>query len=354
MTATTSSNGERAFVQPRDPGQHRVAHRRRDGVIGRREHLGDVERVAGRPAIQLPWSTPADPASAATASAESAGQRHPVCSVTGQLAEHDPQRMRAVELVVAVGREHQRRDRLDATGEQAHDVQRGLVGPVQVLEHHDARSPLGQLRGQRGDELGGRGALRDDGAELAAASSAMSANGPSGRGVYSASHAPQSDRIARRSSQNARTSVVLPIPASPPMSTSRPRPCSRTVPRCSARVASCAERSSSPSTPVVVVCSRSPSHSAHRRKPWGYPYCVPDTPRVYSARMSSDTPRVYRPAAKLAGFTRSSRSSSPAPRSPAAASTSIPGRESAARPAMDEMVARRRRPVRGLAVSDHG
>ena len=160
--------GERAFVQARDPGQHRVAHRGRNGVIGGREHLGDVERVAGRPAIQLAVVDARRSRERGDRVRGERSQRHPLRGVTGELAEHDPQRVSAVELVVAVGRQHQRRDRLDAASEQAHDVQRGLVGPVQVLQHHDARRPAAQLRRQRRDEHGGRGALRDDRAELAA------------------------------------------------------------------------------------------------------------------------------------------------------------------------------------------
>ena len=53
----------------------------------------------------------------------------------------------------------------------------------------------------------------------------MSTRGPSGRGVPSASHAPHSTRAPEsRVSQNRRTSVLLPMPASPETSTSLPPP----------------------------------------------------------------------------------------------------------------------------------
>ena len=53
---------------------------------------------------------------------------------------------------------------------------------------------------------------------------AISANGPSGRGVHNPSHAPTSTCAPAASEQNAFTSALLPTPASPDTSTSRPRP----------------------------------------------------------------------------------------------------------------------------------
>jgi hypothetical protein len=75
--------------------------------------------------------------------------------------------MGAIDLVVAIGRQHERGKRLDAAAEQAKDVQRGLVGPVQVLEHHDVRRPAPQGAPQRCGHRARRGALRDDGGQLA-------------------------------------------------------------------------------------------------------------------------------------------------------------------------------------------
>src|SRR5690349_9836329 len=52
----------------------------------------------------------------------------------------------------------------------------------------------------------------------------MSNSGPSGRGVSSPSHAPQSQRAPSSCAWNASTSAVLPIPDSPDTSTSLPLP----------------------------------------------------------------------------------------------------------------------------------
>ena len=69
-------------------------------------------------------------------------QLHPADRRTrGELAEHDPQRIGDVELVVAVAGDDERGHRLDPAGEQAEDVERRLVGPVHVLEHEDGRAP---------------------------------------------------------------------------------------------------------------------------------------------------------------------------------------------------------------------
>src|SRR5450631_1893652 len=73
---------------------------------------------------------------------------------------------------------------------------------------------------------------------------AMSAKTPSGRGVKSASHAP--DRIRATSrwlSQKNRSSDVFPTPASPRMSTRRPWAWAATAARCSSSVESWPARS---------------------------------------------------------------------------------------------------------------
>ncbi len=47
--------------------------------------------------------------------------------------------MVALDLVVAIGGEHERFSRVDAPAKHAQDVERGLVGPVHVLEHEQRR-----------------------------------------------------------------------------------------------------------------------------------------------------------------------------------------------------------------------
>jgi hypothetical protein len=94
------------------------------------------------------------------------GGREAVRDPARQRAEHQPQRVRAVELIVAVGGDHKRRQRLDPARQQPHDVERRLVGPVQILEHDDRGSA--QLGRQRGREVTRRRAVRDQLGELAA------------------------------------------------------------------------------------------------------------------------------------------------------------------------------------------
>jgi hypothetical protein len=57
-----------------------------------------------------------------------------------QPAEDDSQRVQGFELIVAIGREHERSGRLDTAAEQAEEVERRLVRPVDVLEHEDCRA----------------------------------------------------------------------------------------------------------------------------------------------------------------------------------------------------------------------
>ena len=85
----------------------------------------------------------------------------------GQLAEDDPQRICELEPVVAVTGDRECGDPLDPADEQAKDVERGLVRPVDVLEHEHARGTSVQLLGQRGDHLVRPRAALDERAELA-------------------------------------------------------------------------------------------------------------------------------------------------------------------------------------------
>ncbi len=156
-----------ARVEPGGPGQDRVAHRVGHERAARGEHLGDEERVAAGQPVQPPG---VDVAARQRGHARLAqrGERDPVDGLARQLAEHDPQRMRPVELVVAVGREHQHAGGLDAPGQQADGVEGGLVGPVQVLEHQRRDPGAAQGAEQRRDHRARRAAGGHDVGELAA------------------------------------------------------------------------------------------------------------------------------------------------------------------------------------------
>ncbi len=158
--------GRRA--EARGAGEDGVADRGRDVALAGGQHLGEEERVAGRAPVELlgveavglgqrrdrlgrqPWQLAAlDPPR------------------RGQLAEHDPQRVAQLELVVAVGRDDEGGLRVHLARDEAQDVERRRVGPVQVLEHEDRGRAAPQLVEQGGRDLvGPRGARRDLG-ELA-------------------------------------------------------------------------------------------------------------------------------------------------------------------------------------------
>ena len=86
----------------------------------------------------------------------------------GELAERDPQRMGAVELVVAVARDDEGGHGRDAAAEQAKDVERRVVGPVHVLEDHDRRQLPGEVTQDGGGHRVRRGAVGHQVGELAA------------------------------------------------------------------------------------------------------------------------------------------------------------------------------------------
>ena len=122
-------------------GKHRVASRLRQGRGAEaREHLGDEERIAGRPARgarPVDALRPGEPRPPRPRAAGTVRRWTPASG--GELAEHGPQGMRALELVVAVGGDRRRAGVPSIRRpSRRSDVERRLVGPVEVLEHDDA------------------------------------------------------------------------------------------------------------------------------------------------------------------------------------------------------------------------
>src|SRR5204862_7279931 len=126
------------------------------------ERREDEERMATRLAVEL---VSVDIAWLRELRDGDGRQRHELQScgplTRSELAEHDPQERRALELVVTVRTEDERRERLQPAAEQPQDVERRLVGPVEVLEHEDRRGAAAQLLGQRRDELMRQHVVRD-------------------------------------------------------------------------------------------------------------------------------------------------------------------------------------------------
>ena len=97
--------------------------------------------------------------------------------------------MLALDLVVAIRRDHERTGRVDAAAEDPEHVESRLVGPVQVLEDEDAGSAQ-LVEERRGDARLGSAERR----RATAFCAATSRKGPSGVGVVRFSQAPTSTR----------------------------------------------------------------------------------------------------------------------------------------------------------------
>jgi hypothetical protein len=137
-------------AEPGGPGEHRVPDRVRDPLRLGGQRLDDEERVAGGLAVELVGvDTIRLGELGDRPRGEPGGLQPPDPPAPRQLSEQDPQGMRAVELVVAIADDHQRRHRLHPAGEQPQDVERRLVRPVHVLEHEHGRDPRAQLARQR-------------------------------------------------------------------------------------------------------------------------------------------------------------------------------------------------------------
>ena len=158
----------RLLREPRHPCEHGLP----DGVRNRpagREHLGHEERVAARLPVQL---GPVQPAPGGERRHGVDGER-----VDGQpddvarrreLPEHDVERMRSAEPFVAEARGDDGRRVLDPAREQAEQVERRLVGAVDVLDHEERRPLRCELAEERVGELVGSGVPAQRVGQLAA------------------------------------------------------------------------------------------------------------------------------------------------------------------------------------------
>ena len=101
----------RVGAQPRGSSQHRIPDGVRNFIRAGCERLDDEERVAARLPKQL---LPVDAERLGQLSDRGKREWRDLDAVHDgagrELAQHDPQRMLAVELVVAIGRDHQRRN----------------------------------------------------------------------------------------------------------------------------------------------------------------------------------------------------------------------------------------------------
>jgi hypothetical protein len=141
----------RRSAQAPRPGEHGVAHAPRRARAFAREYLGHVERVAARAGMKcgavdaVRRGQAGDSARRQRLDRDAMGRR--------QVPEHEAQRVVALQRVVAVRRDHQRRHPLHPPAEQLHDVQRRLVGPVEILQDDHGRLP--DRAAQRPEDLAG-------------------------------------------------------------------------------------------------------------------------------------------------------------------------------------------------------
>ena len=146
----------RAIGQPLDPDVQRVAQgvghvhaaaRRRGGQLGH-----EVGQTLAAPVHQVDGDSARCPAQQAgqqvghLGSAETADLQPGHPGQSSHLGQERPQRMASVQLVGAVGGDHQHRGIGQGAGQEAQQVPGRLVGPVQVLDHHHQRpGPCGRL-----------------------------------------------------------------------------------------------------------------------------------------------------------------------------------------------------------------
>ena len=233
-TASCSSASRVGRGSRPDPGHHGVDDGGRDAVAPGEASTSVTKN--GLPPVARETPGRVDAASAArpaTARRRQRPQPQPLHRRGGERAEDPPQRVRVVDLVVAIGQDEQRGQVVEPAADVAQRVERRVVGPVQRPRRR-ARSvgPRSQLEaerlvdrllvrvagervGQRARVLLGRVAQRSE-RPWASAGRRSCRPGP-GPG--------------RRRRTNARTTLVLPMPASPSSSTTelRPSPASSTA-----------------------------------------------------------------------------------------------------------------------------
>ena len=139
ITAAASSALRAGRAEPARARQHRVAHRRRQADAGR-QHLGDEEGIARGLAMQRSRaSTARPPTSRRTASSDSRGSSMRTVAFDAARSPSTWRNGVSGDLVLAIGQHQQRARAGDAPAEELHQVERRLVGPVDVLDQHEVR-----------------------------------------------------------------------------------------------------------------------------------------------------------------------------------------------------------------------
>ena len=157
------------FAQARRPGEHRLADGVGNALLGCGERLGHEEGIACGPVPELLGIDAVGLREPSDGGGRERAELDPVDAGTRrELAEHGAQGVLAVHAVMAVARDDDRGDRLDAPHQQPQRIERRLVGPVDVLEYEHAWPARPQLPAQGRRNLVGHDAAGDDFLELAA------------------------------------------------------------------------------------------------------------------------------------------------------------------------------------------
>jgi hypothetical protein len=137
---------DRDRVEKRPRGRTEAARAREDRVADRRgyvagstrERLRDEEGVACRLRVQVGRVDPKRGGELLdrTGRERMEADADDACS-RRQVAEGPAERMRPLQLVGSVGNENESPEMLDPPSEQAEDVERRVVGPMDVLDDHD-------------------------------------------------------------------------------------------------------------------------------------------------------------------------------------------------------------------------
>ena len=197
--------------QPVDAGQDGVLDGRREVLTTGRDHLGDEEGVAaGLPEQGLGIDAGACRELGHRVRGQQRHLQPPYDRLRGDVAEHHPQRVGRTQVLVPIGRDDEDLGAVEPPGQEAHEVERGHVGPVQVLHDQDGGSGLAE-GASAASKRPSRSPERSSSPTFGSRSGATSTSGPRGRGDDSGSHAPHSTRAREPAAAlQARTSADFP------------------------------------------------------------------------------------------------------------------------------------------------
>ncbi len=133
----------RGSRQAGDSDDDGVAHRPRNSLLRYREGFGDKERIAAGDSMQL-RGLPSRLLCQCRHGGFAQGRERQ--APQREIAQHRAQRMTRAHLVIATGQHQQHAQALQAAPEKLDQVERGVIGPMNILEDDDRRPrPAGEL-----------------------------------------------------------------------------------------------------------------------------------------------------------------------------------------------------------------